>query len=110
MNKVLAEQATQVQSQNTDRLPQDARDIIQAIFDDEMPVACGFPPDAIEVKLDNPRFNLLYGDGTVHFHALGNTEHYLHHRGDDDWAIVDRHSKIGNAEIGRIILKTEEAK
>jgi len=101
---------TRVKPQNADKLPQDAKDIIQVIFDDAMPVACGFPPNAIEVKLDKPIFNLLYGDGTVHFHALGNTEHYLHHRGNGEWAIIDRHDRIGDADRGRKILEAERAR
>jgi len=107
---MIAEKATGIEPQNIDKLPQDAKDIIQAIFDDAMPVSCGFPADAIEVKLDNPSFNLLYGDGTVHFHALGNTERYLHHRGNDEWAIVGLTIRIGNADRGRTIIKSEQAK
>ena len=110
MDRIIAEIPTQVKPQNVDKLPQNAKDIIQAIFDDAMPVACGFPPNAIEVKLDKPVFNLLYGDGTVHFHALGNTEHYLHHRGNDEWAIIDCHDRIGNADRGRNILGMEQAR
>ena len=110
MNRLIAEKPTQVESQNVDKLPQDAKDIIQAIFNDAMPVSYGFPPNTIEVKLDKPVFNLLYGDGTVHFHALGNTEHYLHHRGNDKWAIIDCHDKIGDANRGRKIMETERAR
>ena len=106
----IVEAPTQVKSQNIDKLPQDAKDIIQAIFDDAMPVSWGFPPNAIEVKLDNPVFNLLYGDGTVHFHALGNTEHYLHHRRNDEWAIIDSHDRIGDASRGRKIIEKEVTK
>ena len=93
-----------IEPQNINKLPQDAKDIIQAIFDDAMPVSGGFPADAIEVRLDNPVYNLLYGEGTVHFHALGNTEHYLHYRNNKEWAIVDYSNQIGNAENGRAIL------
>ena len=110
MDRLIAETPTRVKSQNVDKLPQEAKDILQAIFDDAMPVACGFPANAIEVKLDKPIFNLLYGDGTVHFHALGNTEHYLHHRGNDEWAIIDCHDKIGDAVMGRKIMEIEQAK
>ena len=110
MNRIIAEMPTRVKPQSVDKLPQDAKDIIQAIFDDAMPVSCGFPPDTIEVKLDNPVFNLLRGHGTVHFHALGNTEHYLHHRGNDEWAIIDCHDRIGDADKGRKILEEETKK
>ena len=93
-------------NQNIDKLPEDAKNIIQAVFDYSLPVSCGFPADAIEVKLDNPAFNLLKGEGTVHFHALGNTEHYLHHRGNDDWAIIFSDSKIGDAKTGKTIINS----
>lgn len=97
-------------NQNLDKLPQDAKDIIQAIFDDLVLATSGLPPDCIEVKLDNPVHNLLYGDGTVHFHALGNTEHYLHYRGNDEWAIIYAGKNIGNVENGRKLLHAEEKK
>ncbi len=93
-------------NQNIEKLPQDAKDVIQAIFDYHVPAACGISPDAIEVKLDNPVHNLLEGDGTVHYHALGNTEHYLHHRNNDEWAIVFDGSKIGDAENGKTIINS----
>lgn len=95
-------------NQNIDELSQDARDIIQAVFDYNLPAACGFFPDAIEVKLDNPVENLLEGDETVHFHALGNTEHYLHYRNNSDWAIIFRGENIGNAEHGRELINCPE--
>ena len=104
------EAPTHVRSQNTDKLPQEAKDIIQAIFDDNLPVCCGLPANTIEVKLDNPVFNLFDGDGTVHFHALGNTEHYLHHRDHREWAIVDRGEKIGNADRGRCLINNRLTK
>jgi hypothetical protein len=110
LDGAIAEKATQVKSQNVDKLPKDAKDIIQAVFDHSMPVSHGFPPDAIEVKLDDPVFNLLHGEGTVHFHALGNTEHYLHHRGNNEWAIIDCHDKVGDAARGREILEQEAKK
>jgi hypothetical protein len=95
-------------NQNVDKLPQDAKDIIQAIFDDAMPVSCGFPPDCIEVKLDGPVHNLLFGNGTVHFHALGNTEHYVHYRDNQEWAIIYEGKGIGNADKGRQLIKDAE--
>jgi hypothetical protein len=91
-------------NQNFDKLPKDAQDIIQAIFTDNIPVSCGIPSDCVEVKLDNPVYNIMEGDGTIHFHALGNTEYYLHSRGDNDWAIVFRAKNIGNAERGRKLI------
>lgn len=93
-------------NQNVEKLPEDAKNIIQAIFDYHVPVAFGFAPDAIEVKLDNPVFNLLEGDGTIHYHALGNTEHYLHYRNNNDWAIIFDGSKIGNAKKGKVIINS----
>ncbi len=95
-------------NQNLDKLSQDAKDIIQAVFTYALPVSCGFSPDAIEVKLDNPVYNLLEGDGTVHYHALGNTEHYLHHRNNPDWAIIFDATDIGNAENGKRLINCPE--
>ncbi|KKN29587.1 hypothetical protein LCGC14_0842550 [marine sediment metagenome] len=93
-------------NQNTDKLPDDAKDIIQAIFDYHVPAAFGISPDAIEVKLDNPVFNLLEGNGTVHYHALGNTENYLHHCKNNEWAIIFDGSQIGNAENGKKLINS----
>ncbi len=95
-------------NQNIEKLPQDAKNIIQAIFDYHLPVSHGFPPDTIEVKLDKPAYNLLEGNGTVHFHALGNTEHYLHHRNNPEWAIIFCDAHIGNAEHGKEIINCPE--
>jgi hypothetical protein len=98
-------------NQNLDKLSQDAKDIIQVIIDDKIPAAVFLPPNCIEVKLDNPVHYLLDGDGGVHFHALGNTEHYLHHRDNPEWAIVFIEKEpIGNADHGRILIKAEESK
>ena len=93
-------------NQNVDKLPQDAKDIIQAIFDYSVPASCGFPPDAIEVKLNDPVNNLYYGNDGVHFHALGNIEHYLNHRNNDEWAIVFDGSPIGNKEHGKTLINS----
>ena len=93
-------------NQNIDKLPQDAKDIIQAIFDYKVGAAWGIPPDAIEVRLDKATDNLLYGNDGVHFHALGNTEHYLHHRNNPDWAIIFYGSEIGDAQKGKQIINS----
>ena len=94
------------QNQNVSKLSKEAKDIIQAIFDYNVPCCFGMSPDAIEVKTDLAVHYLLWGDNGVHYHALGNTEHYLNHRNDKDWAIVFNGSKIGNAEKGKEIINS----
>ncbi len=95
-----------IKCQNLNKLPQEAKDVIQAIFDDALPVSCGFPANVVEVKLDKPVHNLLYGEGTVHFHGLGMSECYLHYRGNKEWAIVSNERKHGDATRGRTILNS----
>jgi hypothetical protein len=41
-----------LRNQNVDKLSQDTKDTIQAIFDSCLPVSFGFPADCIEVQLE----------------------------------------------------------
>jgi hypothetical protein len=75
-----------------------------------MGVSLGLPADAIEVKLADDVNNLLFGTGTVHFHALGNTEHYLHYRNNPEWAIIYYGSQIGDAKRGKELIYREKQK
>jgi hypothetical protein len=90
-----------MKNQNIDRLSTEARNIIQAVFDYDLPASCGLPADAIEIKIDGDVYNLTAGHGCVTFHALGDTEKYIRHRGDDEWAIAYRGDGIGNATDGK---------
>jgi len=90
-----------------DRLPIEALDICAWIFDQGIPAnpIVPMPTNTIEVRLDDPVHNLLYGDGTVCMHAGSDGDSYMKHLDDEDWAVVYQHDCPGDAERGAEVIE-----
>jgi len=74
-------------TQNLDKLPPDALDLVALCF--EHVIVWGIMPcNMIEVKLDDPIHHILEGGDGFRSHGGNGSGCYLHHAGDPEWAVV----------------------
>lgn len=84
-------------------ISQDVIDVLVYTFFD-LNYSVNIPVCGVEIKLDNPAHNILFGGDGFILHKGSDSLHYFHHLDDKDWAILFPNDCKGNILNGKKVL------